>query len=263
MLRHTPFIALSLLAALSIQTTSVFAEDLVPLRSTEPTQGYQPVYNQTQQNYGSYGGSPTIQGRVATAPAGSSLYAALDTPISSQYARTGDRVSLRLSSPLSSNGSVILPAGSVLEGQVASAIPAGRGGRHGSVDVRFTNALTPDGQRVPLTASIKTEDGSGVLRGGTTKGRVAKATVSAGAGAGAGALLGTALGALSDGSVGRGAVFGTAIGGGVGAAKALWDRGSEVNLTAGSDVEVVLERPLTTGGSTGGYSQPNTGYNPY
>src|SRR5437899_4160486 len=60
-----------------------------------------------------------------------------------------------------------------------------------------------------------------------------------------GALSGGAVGALA--GRGAGAARGAAIGGGIGLARALFTRGDEINLPAGTQVEMVLQRPLTFG----------------
>ncbi len=203
---------------------------------------------------------PPLQGRVVTAPAGSFITASLQTPLSSQNAYPGQQITATLGSDLAAGGAVILSAGSQLEGQVVSSQSAGRTGKPGELVIRFTGATTPNGQRVPLSARIQTEDGSGIIRGGTTKGRLGKAALNTGVGAGLGAALGTALGPLSGGRVGRGAVFGTAVGAGSGALYAAFKKGEEAVLPAGQPVNIVLDQPLTTAPAVGGFG--NQGYAP-
>lgn len=236
--------------------------------SQQPNNAYgQGTYSQNAYGQGSYGqGSygapqnlPPLQGHVVTAPMGTYLTASMSSPLSSEYARVGDRLMATLGSDLAAGGSVIVPAGSQLEGQVVMAERAGRAGKNGAIDVRFTSAILPNGQRVPLSAKIQTQDGSGVIRGGTTKGRIGKAALRTGIGAGLGAALGTAMGPLSGGEVGRGAIYGTAVGGGIGAASAAWQKGTEAVLPAGQPIQVTLDQPLSAtpyaGGYGGGYGQ--------
>lgn len=229
--------------------------------------GYQqqPSYNNYSAPQNNYQQSQPYQGRVSTVPAGTFLSASLMSPVSSEFTRVGDRFNATLGSPITgSDGSVIVPAGSQLEGQVVMVKSAGRTGRNGELDVRFTAAVLGNGQRVPLSARIKTDDGTGVIRGGSTKGRLGRAALNTGVGAGLGAALGTAMGPLSGGSVGRGAIYGTAIGGGLGAAKAMWNKGDEAVLEAGQPLNVTLDQPLTI--SPPLMSNPNPysgGYNNY
>lgn len=220
-----------------------------------------------------------LQGYVVTVPAGSFVAATLQAPISSEFARPGDRFYATVSSPLSANGGIALPAGSQLEGQVVSATPAGRVGRNGRLDVRFTTAVTPSGQRVPLSARLQTDDNSGVLSGGTGSSAVRSGLTKAAIGAASGAALGTAMGALSGGEVGRGAIYGTALGGGLGAVYAASRKGTQAVIPAGQPLNIVLDSPLTVAPSSsagnfaapyqpaypqGGYAQPQPAYNqPY
>ncbi|MBX2859957.1 MAG: hypothetical protein KTR14_01890 [Vampirovibrio sp.] len=203
---------------------------------------------------------PPLQGHVATAPMGSMMMGTFSSSLSSEFARVGDRVSATLGTDLAAGGSIILPAGSQLEGQVMSVQRAGRAGRNGSMDVRFTGARLPNGQQVPLSAKIQTEDGTGLIKGGTGKGRLGKAAVRTGGGAAAGAILGTALGPLSGGSVGRGAIFGTAVGAGSGALYSAFKKGVEAELPAGKPVNIVLDAPLTVNPGAMGASSANQSY---
>lgn len=219
-------------------------------------------------------GFAPLQGYVVTVPAGTYVQGTMQSSLTSETARAGDRFYVTLGSPLMSGGNVALPAGSMVEGQVISVTSAGRAGRNGQMDIRFTSALTPTGQRIPLSARLQTEDGTGVLKGGTGTSRAVGATKRAAGGAAAGAILGTALGALSGGSVGRGAIYGTAVGGGLGAVAAGINKGEDAFLNAGEPVQLVLDTPVTTsqgadmpapqaspyGNNYGGLTQQNGNY---
>jgi hypothetical protein len=201
--------------------------------------------------------APMLQGRVSTAPAGSVMTVSLNNSISSQFARVGDRVSATLNTPLLAGGQVVLPAGSTLEGQVASAGSSGRIGRPGELDLRFSQATTPNGTRVPLSARIQTKDGTGVLKAQAVAGRIGKGAMSTAIGAGLGAALGTAMVPLSGGSVGKGAIYGTALGATMGAANALWQKGDDIEVAAGNALTVVLDTPVTVSGNDTNYDNGN------
>jgi len=210
-----------------------------------------PQYGQTQTQYGqpstsSYQQQTPLQGYVVTAPPGTTVSATFNTPVSSEYARVGDRYTATLGSAIASGTNVMLPAGSQMEGQVVMVKQSGRTGRNGELDIRFTTAVLPNGQRIPISARIQTEDGTGIIKGGTTGGRVGRAAVTTGAGAGLGAALGTAMGPLSGGSVGRGAIYGTVLGAGMGALGSAWQKGKPAVIETGQPVNVVLDQPLTT-----------------
>lgn len=229
---------------------------------------YQGQYQQQQQ----YQSPSTLQGYVATAPVGTVMSAMLASPISSQFVHPGDHFTATLGSDMAAGGGVILPAGTQLDGQVASVQKAGMTGKNGSLDVRFVGATLPNGQHVPLSARIKTDDNSGVIKGGTTLGRVGGTAVRTGVGAGLGAALGTAMGPLSGGHVGRGAIYGTALGGGLGLASELFAKGKDAIIPSDKPVNIVLDQPLTVGPQSGygqsqqyqynQYQQPNN-YNNY
>ena len=237
--------------------------------NTTPTYTQQPAYTPNQQyapqSQGQYAPQntyqPPLQGYVATAPAGTVISATVGSPISSEFARVGDRFNVTLGSPIVSGSSVILPAGSTMDGQVMMVKAAGHTGRAGELDIRFTSATTPNGQRIPLSARIQTEDGTGIIKGGTNAGRVGRAAVNTGVGAGLGAALGTAMGPLSGGNVGHGAIYGTILGAGVGALGSAWQKGKPATIDTSQPVNVVLDQPLTATPSAGGdaYNQQAPG----
>ncbi len=241
----TAFLALmlALLTPISIMNIGMAEEYAFPINGLEISQGL-----------------PPLQGRVVTAPAGTFMTATVQSPLSSEYARPGDRFNATLGSAITAGGAIVIPAGSQLEGQVVSAKRARRSGRNGSLDIRFTTALLPNGQRIPISARIQTQDGTGIIKGGSTKGTLGKAALRTGGGAAAGAALGTAMGAVSGGKVGRGAIYGTAIGGGLGAIYAGAKKGKQAVIPAGQPLNIVLDTPVTVTPSAGGYNQG--GYNP-
>lgn len=228
-----------------------------------PPQQYGQQYNQTPQYTQQPSSYPQqqapLQGYVVTAPPGTVVSATFSSAVSSEYARVGDHFTATLGSAIASGTNVILPAGSQMEGQVVMVKAAGRTGKNGELDIRFTSATLPNGQKVPLSARIQTDDGTGIIKGGTTGGRVGRAAVTTGVGAGLGAALGTAMGPLSGGGVGRGAIYGTVLGAGMGALGSAWQKGKPAVLETGSPVNIVLDQPLTTSPSVPAqqpYSQP-------
>jgi hypothetical protein len=273
-------IAFSVALSLVLAPTVALAEalpsaDMAPVyisQSLPPMQG-----NQSSNPYGNYGnqnynyGAPQqysqapLQGYVVTAPPGTTVSATLNSPISSEYARVGDRFQATLGAPVVGGSSIILPAGSQVEGQVVMSRPSGRAGKNGELEVRFTSARLPNGQTVPLSARIKTDDGTGIIKGSALGGRLGKAALTTGVGAGLGAALGTAMGPLSGGGVGRGAIYGTTLGAGVGALGAAWQKGKPAVLDSSQPINIVLDQPLTTApadNSGSGYQQqaPNNYY---
>lgn len=220
---------------------------------------YQPsaVQPQYQGNYYpsnvAGGGQPqTLKGRVVTVPAGIQFPAVISTPISSEYLVMGQGVAVTLGSDFYYNSTLIAPAGSTVLGTVTQASKAKRGSMNGTLRLRFTEITTPYGTRIPISATIKTDDGTGLLKGGT-KADVAKAYAKDLAiGSAMGALAGTIMGPLSGGAVGRGAALGTAVGAVGGLGKSIYDKGVDVVIPSGATIELCVDQPITVNPS--GYS---------
>lgn len=217
-----------------------------PTTKTNPYT-YKPSYQQPsypQQYQQQYQMQP-LQGRVATIPQGTTLNVSVQSTITSQYTTTGDRITTILGNDIYAGNVLVLPAGSQVIGQVVAAQKAGGFGSNGSLNIRFSTAITPNGQSIPISGKIVTEDGTGVIYGGTTAGRVAKTAGTTVIGAGLGAALGTGLGAASGGKAGKGAIYGTAIGSGVGLLGNAFRKGSEAVITPGNKIEIMLDQPAS------------------
>jgi|GEM_PF-441982 len=202
------------------------------------SQGYQPYTQNTANN-----GFPPLQGRVVTVPLNTYFKAVTTNPISTEFITQGDTVQVVLGSDFYYNGNVVLPANSVVEGNAVIAQSAGRTGKNGKLKIHFTSATTPGGQRIPLSAKLATEDGTGIISGGTTADRAMSAAKDAAVGAAGGALFGTVIGAIS-GKTGRGAWSGTAVGAGLGLGKSVIDKGNEAVIPSNTPVDIILDQPL-------------------
>jgi hypothetical protein len=210
---------------------------------SQPAKSYSQSYQPYTQNYNSNTGFPPLQGRVVTVPTSTYFKVVTTNPISTEYITQGDSVSVVLGQDFYYNGNVVLPANSVIEGNAVIAESAGRTGKNGRLKIKFTNATTPSGQRIPLSAKLATEDGSGIISGGTGAGRAVSVAKDTAAGAAGGALFGTVIGAIS-GKTGRGAWSGTAVGAGLGLGKSMIDKGNEALIPANTPVDIILDQPL-------------------
>ncbi|HEY9678987.1 MAG TPA: hypothetical protein V6C76_13340 [Drouetiella sp.] len=196
------------------------------------------------------------QGHVAYIPAGMMMPVKVETAISSDSARVGDKVEASLAQAINLGDSEI-PAGSMLIGQVTSAVPGGRMSHSGNLGLKFNKLRTPDGAETPITAHIvgtlgKFQLASGaqsdVFRGETTAHKVEKAALHGAIGAGAGTLLGTAVGAIASHGygTGRGAVTGLVLGTGIGVAESLmWRKNDNVNVRSGDAFNLQLDAPAS------------------
>jgi hypothetical protein len=171
-----------------------------------------------------------------TIPAGTQISVRLANTVSSESSRVEDPVSATLTSPVVIDGARVLPAGSVLRGDVVSVQHAGRVKGRASLGLRF-NTLTARGEAYPIVARVS---------------RVAPATKASDAKKiGIPAAAGAAIGAIVGG--GKGALVGTAVGGGAGTAVVLSTPGKPVTLARGRVLTLSLARsvdvrvPLATG----------------
>ena len=218
---------------------------------------YKPAQSQYQGNYPvnnqSYGQGQTLKGRVVTVPAGITMPAVVSTPISSEYLTMGQTVGVTLGSDFYYNSTLIAPAGSSVLGTVTQVTKAKHGSINGSLRLRFTEITTPYGTRIPISAMIRTEDGTGLLKGGT-KADVAKAYAKdIGIGAGTGALAGLVASAISGGAKGKGTAIMTGVGAGAGLAKSIYDKGVDVVIPSNATIDLCIDQPITVNPSANSY----------
>ncbi|MBO6272139.1 hypothetical protein J6O48_05095 [bacterium] len=218
----------------------------------------QPVQNMSNQKsyyneVPQYAQNNTLKGRVVTVPAGQVFPAITTAPLSSASAYLGQVCSIALAQDFYYNGALVAPAGSSVIGNVIEVTHAKHGSLNGKLSIRFTQIVTPSGTQIPISAVIKTEDGTGVLVGGTKKDVAKEYGKDIVAGSAVGALSGVVFGALAGGSIGRGAALGTAVGAGGGLVKSVWDKGHDVEIPAGASFNLELTQPITTTPISTGY----------
>ncbi len=187
------------------------------------------------------------QGQV---PAGTEIHATLDTPLSTKTSKPGDRFTATVAQPVRGNNGVVIPTGSRIEGEVSEAeegkaVAVLRG--KGKLNLRFRDVVLPNGQSVPLTATLvsvhstngkdsKSADQEGQVESGTRGRDVAK---DVGIGAGIGTIAGLIFG---------GPLKGLAIGAMAGGGYVLATKGKEVNLPAQTGMILKLDQPLVANG---------------
>ena len=194
----------------------------------------------------------TLQGHVTYVPTGTVVDATLTSPIDSSVAKPGDIFNAKLYSPMYLGSEMVLPSNTALEGQVISADKGGLGGKNGTMSLRLTAAVTPDGIRYPLSAIVTAEqetkqvhEKDGNLKGRTTKASVASGAARTAAWTAGGTLLGIIFAPIVAGSVGAGAVAGVATGGAVGLGSNLWRKGKDVKIPSGTRVRFALDQPMS------------------
>lgn len=240
----------SLAAASLLALPGVCASNFNVTTQTVPQTVYQnqystPQYTQVPYQQNTTNSSQPLQGYVVVVPSGVNIPVTTTSEISSSTASLGQSVSVVLTNGFYYNNVCIAPAGSTVTGNVVLARKGGHAGKNGQLQIRFTQINTPYGSVIPISAMIKTTDGTGILKAGTAKDTAKEYTKDLAVGSGAGAVLGLTMGALSGGSVGKGAVYGTAVGAGAGLVKSLWDKGVDVTIPVNSGLELTIDQPVT------------------
>jgi len=162
-------------------------------------------------------------------PEGTRLLVRLESAVGSDSSRAGDPIDATLTDAVVLDGTEVLPAGSVVRGEVAAVTSGGKVSGRASVVLRFGSitAAGRDGQ-YPIAARVS-------WLAPTTKGKdAAKIAVPAAGGAIIGALIGG----------GKGAAIGAAIGGGGGTAVVLTTRGPQIRVPAGTALSLPLDQAV-------------------
>lgn len=205
----------------AVGTTSRPRSATQPLRDERPID---PIPSNASRAAAAPAPRPAPVVRIVTIPAGTALPLELTTAVSSETAQVEAPVSARLRRAVTVDGETILPAGSVVHGEVSEVDRAGRVQGRSRLGLRFTSVVI-DGRR----ESLRTNPIS--FEGEASKGQDA---TKIGAGAGIGAALGGILGG------GSGAAKGAVIGGAAGTGAVLATRGKDVELAAGSELNPTL-----------------------
>jgi hypothetical protein len=179
-----------------------------------------------------------------TIPRGTKVLLVMKNSVSSKNAKAGDGVYLESTFPVVQDGTVVIPAGTYVQGVVDQVKRSGRVKGRAEILMHFTTLIYPNGYTVSLPGALNSADGDdgqhvkddeGTVQAEGTKGRDAAAVATS---TGTGAVVG----GLSHGA--KGAGIGAGIGAAVGIATTMLTRGEEVRLNSGTSVEMVLQRPI-------------------
>lgn len=245
---------ISLLALVSLLSANVaLAKGNFSYQSTGyPSPQYQGnYYPGNNQGYNSQ--NQTLKGKIVTVPAGITMSAVVSTPISSEYLTMGQTVAVTLGSDFYYNNNLIAPAGSTVSGIVTQVTKAKHGTINGSLRLRFTEITTPYGTRIPISACVRTDDGTGLLKGGTKMDTAKGYAKDMAVGSAAGALTGLVASAISGGAIGKGTAIMTGVGAGAGLAKSIYDKGVDVTIPANACIDLQIDQPITVNPSASSY----------
>lgn len=185
---------------------------------------------------------------AADIPAGTHVLLKMVNSVSTRTAKAGDQVYLQTASPVAAGGQILIPVGTYVQGTVAEAKRSGRVKGRAEIALHLDTLTFASGKALKIAAphvdSVDTDehgqkvtDDEGTIKQAGSKlqdtGRIA---ILAGTGA--------AIGGLATESV-KGAGIGAGVGGAVGVATALLTRGHEVDLRAGSTLDVIFDRPIS------------------
>lgn len=189
--------------------------------------------------------------RTYIVPAGTKVLLQLRSAINTKSAKPGDGVYLASTFPVVVGSRVMIPAGVYVQGVVDRVQRAGRVRGRAQLDMHFTSMIFPNGTVVEIPGMVNSlpgaskqnvqQDGEGTVEqsGDKTRnmGKVAEVSVPTGATVGSVAGLGAGH-PISGGLIG--------LAGGVAAAGlvSVFTRGADVNIDSGTQVEMVLQRPL-------------------
>jgi hypothetical protein len=195
--------------------------------------------------------TPAPEKKTYVVPAGTKVLLQLRSGINTKSAKQGDGVYLASTFPVVVGSRVLIPAGVYVQGSVDRVVRAGRVKGKSQLDVHFTSIIFPNGTVVEIPGIVNSlpgaqkqtvkDDGEGTIEQSGDKGRnageVAKIAIPTGGTVGS-------IGGLAGGHPIAGGVAG--IGAGLAAAGlvSLFTRGADVNIPNGTQVEMLLQRPL-------------------
>lgn len=185
-----------------------------------------------------------------TVPAGTKVLLQLTSSVNTKSARPGDGVYLTSIFPTVVGSRVLIPVGVYVQGVVDRVQRAGHVKGRAQLDMHFTSMIFPNASVVEIPGLVdslpgaskqKVKDGEGTIEqdGDKTRnmGKVAEVSIPAGgtvgsiAGLGSGHPLAGGLVGLAGGAAAAGLV-------------SLFTRGADVYIPSGTQVEMVLQRPL-------------------
>jgi type IV secretion system protein VirB10 len=198
--------------------------------------------------------APAPDPKIINIPAGTKVLLEVRSAINTKSARPGDGVYLSSTFPVVVGNRVVIPSGVYVQGVVDSIVRPGRGmgAKRAQLNMHFTSMIFPNGSVVEIPGVVNAlpgaehqkvngDEGTIEQDGGSNKahnaGETAKVAVPTGATIGS-------IGGLEAGHPLAGGLEGAAAGLAAAGIVALFTRGADVNIPSGTQVEMVLQRPL-------------------
>ena len=195
--------------------------------------------------------APSLAAKSYVVPAGTKVLLQLRSSINTKSAKPGDGVYLASTFPVVVGNRVMIPAGVYVQGVVDRVARAGRVKGEAQLDMHFTSMIFPNGSVVEIPGMVNSlpgakkqsikDDNEGTIEQDSDKtrdmGKVAEVSVPAGATVGA-------IGGIGSGHPLAGGIAGIGAGLATAGLVSLFTRGADVNIESGTQVEMVLQRPL-------------------
>ena len=195
--------------------------------------------------------TPAPSPKTFTVPAGTKVLLQLRSAINTKSAKAGDGVYLASTFPVVVGNRVMIPAGVYVQGTVDRVLRAGRVKGRAQLDMHFSSIIFPNGTVVEIPGMVNSlpgakqqsvkDNGEGTIEQAGNKGRnageVAKIAIPTGGTIGS-------IGGLEGGHPIVGGLAGVAAGLATTGVVALFTRGADVDIASGTQVEMVLQRPL-------------------
>jgi len=189
--------------------------------------------------------------KIYTVPAGTKILLQLRSAINSKSAKPGDGVYLGSTFPVVVGNRVMIPAGVYVQGVVDRVERAGRVKGRAQLDMHFTSIIFPNGSVVEVPGVVNNlpgatdqtvkNNGEGTVEQNPNKtrnaGKVAQVAIPTGGTIGA-------IGGISSGHPIGGGLVGIGAGLAAMGIATLFTRGADVNIPNGTQVEMILQRPL-------------------
>jgi hypothetical protein len=197
-------------------------------------------------------GAPSAAAKKTyTVPAGTKVLLELRSAVNTKSAKPGDGVYLSSTFPVVVGNRVMIPNGVYVQGVVDRVQRGGRISGKAQLDMHFTSIIFPNGSVVEVPGVVDSvpgtknqtvkKDGEGTIEQNGDKGRNAGRTAEIALPSGAG--IGTIGGAASGHPI-RGGLAGLAAGAATVGIVSLFTRNADVDIPRGTQVEMVLQRPL-------------------
>lgn len=201
----------------------------------------------------------TLQGYVREVPAQTKIPIIMDTAVDSDTSQEGDEFAARTAEDLTIDGTIVVPAGSIIKGRIAQLNSPKHLNRSGSVALKFDSVTTPDNRSIPLVANLVAHGGVVHAKRGLKDYAIDSGTVAAPF------LVGTVIGLVAGKSnnnttnnntnnnnnnnsksmsKGTAMALGAGVGLAVGVAILLAKKGKKVDVRPGDELKIELAEAL-------------------